>query len=103
MTSQNARTLVLAMGLLLAGSALLGKGAVLRSLAGQPSSGSTVGRYQRLWSVGVVVLVMSVAADLAPELVGPLAALVVIGWFVAGNKQGASLPQNSSPGGRGGV
>lgn len=91
MTASNARLLVLGMGAVLGASALVGKGPVIRALGGQPTSGGgDATRYRRLWSVGIVVLVLSLVADLAPDLVGPFALLVLAGWYISGSRTNAT-------------
>lgn len=37
--------------------------------------------FHRLWSVGIVVLLLSILADFAPTIAGPFAALTVLGWL----------------------
>ena len=57
---------------------LLGMGAYKGSKPGD------VGMAKRLWVVGMLGLMLSVAADFVPQLAGPFAVLVVLGYATSG-------------------
>jgi hypothetical protein len=43
-----------------------------------------VGMFKRLWGVGMLGLMLSAAADFVPQLAGPFAVLVVLGYATEG-------------------
>lgn len=43
-----------------------------------------VGMAKRLWGVGMLGLMLSIAADFVPQLAGPFALLVVLGYATSG-------------------
>lgn len=43
-----------------------------------------VGMAKRLWGVGMLGLILSMAADFVPQLAGPFALLVVLGYATSG-------------------
>ena len=83
MTAQNARLLVLAAGIILAATVVL-------------KGGGVTGRYRSLWAVGLLVLVGSAVADLAPNLIGPFALLVIVAWY-ARKRHGGTLTTTTVP------
>ena len=56
--------------------------AAYKSASGK--SAGDVGMMKRLWGVGVLGLMLSAAADFAPQLAGPFAVLVVLGYATDG-------------------
>lgn len=48
------------------------------------SSGGGEGFFRRLWGVGVLGTMLTVAADFAPTVAGPFAILVLLGYATAG-------------------
>lgn len=50
-------------------------------------SGADVGFSRRVWGVGVVAIMLSLAADVAPQIAGPFAALMVLGSLTHGGDQ----------------
>lgn len=76
MTSESARKLVLVSMLLLA--------AISYYRVRQGDQGAL---YKRLWGVGVIGLVLSVAADFVPGLAGPFSLLVLLGSLTNGGDQ----------------
>lgn len=46
-----------------------------------------VGMAKRLWGIGVLGLMLSAAADFVPQLAGPFAVLVVLGYATSGGDQ----------------
>lgn len=57
---------------------LLGMGVYKASKPGD------VGMAKRLWGIGVLGLMLSIAADFVPSLAGPFAVLVVLGYATDG-------------------
>lgn len=60
--------------LVLVSIALMGGAAVIKPTGGNPT-------FRRLWAVGALGLVLSIGADFAPQVAGPLAALIAIGYL----------------------
>lgn len=58
---------------------LLGVIAVYREKQGQAGS-----LYKRLWGIGVIGVVLSLAADFVPTIAGPFAVLMVLGSLTSG-------------------
>jgi hypothetical protein len=48
------------------------------------STAGDVGMAKRLWGVGVLGLMLSAAADFVPQLAGPFAVLVLLGYATSG-------------------
>lgn len=48
------------------------------------SSETPAGTFRRLWGVGVVGMMLSLAADFVPQLAGPFAGLIVLGSLTHG-------------------
>ncbi len=103
MSPANAKTLVFVSGGVLVGLALLSR---------------NQNTYKRVWAAGMWTTALAVVADLAPQVVGPFALLVIVaavaadqgllGSFLAGNasagaagggtaKLGPSTSQSSTP------
>lgn len=64
--------------LVLVSLSLMGGVVAIKDLSGRGLPGSTFTRY---WALGAVGLVLSVVADFAPQIAGPLAALMAVGYL----------------------
>lgn len=74
-------TPVQARKLVLVSMFLLGVIAIYRSKQGSEST------FRRLWGLGVIGVVLSVAADFIPQIAGPFAGLVLLGSLTNGGDQ----------------
>jgi hypothetical protein len=67
---------------------LVSTGLLLLIAAYRQKQGETEGSiYKRLWGVGMVGFLLSIAADFVPTIAGPFAVLIVLGSLTNGGDQ----------------
>ena len=64
--------------------AVMGGAATIKGLTGPASTDS---KFRRLWAVGALGVVLSLLADFAPQVAGPLAVLTALGYALGAESQ----------------
>ena len=59
----------------------------LAAFKGRKGTGSDVGLSKRLWGVGALGIMLTLAADVAPTVAGPFALLVLVGYATSSGDQ----------------
>jgi hypothetical protein len=104
MTSDQTKGIVFVMGGTMAAITLLEYGG---TIAGAGSKGTSIGKagkqvasggesaFKKLWGVGLLTVVMAFGADMIPEVVGPVALLILVAYIYK-NKSVISSGFNSA-------
>jgi hypothetical protein len=75
---------------------------LLRGNASRGSGAPSGEAFRVLWAVGVLFLLLTIGADIAPSLTGPLAGLIMLSILI-GRSSAVDAIANTIPAGKGGT